>query len=539
MNCLKILTFLLLFPVLLTAQDVILVEYASGFVRPVDIVHAGDDRLFVVERNGRIKIIDGNGDVLSTLFLDISSQVTSSNSNQDERGLLGLAFHPDYIFNGFFYVNYINNSGDTRISRFTVDTDNPNVADPNSEVILMTIDQPFGNHNGGGLKFGPDGYLYIGLGDGGSFDDPGNRSQNPQTLLGKMLRIDVNSGNPYAIPPDNPFVNDNSTLDEIWALGLRNPWRYSFDRMTGDLWMGDVGQGQWEEIDFEPAGSSGGLNYGWRCYEGDQAYITGGCDDASAYTLPAHDYNHNGFTHCSVTGGFVYWGCEFPDLQGHYIYADYCSGRFWSLTPDGTGGWTNQEVGSYPGYDISTFGEGVDGELYTARLGQGRIYKITTDMEFTVEIVAGSGLNTLEAPAGFESYQWYMNGEIISTATSDILIFTEGGSYTVEVTTANGCTYLSEPFIGVVGIEELESFEAFTASPNPFREVLTLNMEVNRSTDIVLEVLDIDGKVVFSKKQTVNGTASEDLNLKHLSAGVYFVHVKTAEGTLSRKVVKY
>ncbi len=539
MNNLKLLSLAFLCPLFLTAQDIDLVEYASGFTRPVDITHAGDDRLFVVERNGRIEIIEGDGTVLSTAFLDISNQVTSSNSNQDERGLLGLAFHPDYANNGYFYVNYINNSGDTNISRFSVDATDPDVADPSSEMILMTVDQPFGNHNGGCLKFGPDGYLYIGLGDGGSFDDPGNRSQNPQTLLGKMLRIDVNNGNPYAIPANNPFVNDASTLDEIWALGLRNPWRYSFDRVTGDLWIGDVGQGQWEEIDFEPAGSAGGLNYGWRCYEGDQAYITNGCGDESEYTPPIHDYNHEVFTHCSVTGGFVYRGCEFPNLIGYYYYVDYCSGRFWALSPDGSGGWTNQEVGSYSGFDISTFGEDINGELYVARLGQGRIYKIESEEEeFIVEITAGMEINTLDAPAGFETYQWYLNGEIIAGATADSLILSEDGDYTVEVSTANGCTYLSEVFIGVVSIDDLESFNIFSVAPNPFKDVLSLNMEVNRSMDVTIEVLDINGKVIFSKKQNIDGQSSEELKLGHISTGVYFVHLRTEEGTLTRKVVK-
>ena len=329
----------------------------------MDITHAGDERLFVVERAGRIKIII-DGSIHINNFLDITSKV---NDNPNERGLLGLAFHPDYFSNGYFYVNYTMNNGDTRISRFSVAND-PNTADPNSEMVIMEIDQPEWNHNGGGIKFGPDGYLYIGTGDGGSGGDPwgpiGN-GQNTQTLLGKMLRIDVNNGSPYSIPPTNPFVGNNDVLDEIWAIGLRNPWRFSFDKETGDLWIGDVGQNVWEEIDFQPANSTGGENYGWKCYEGTHNFSSN-CGTATNFVDPVHDFSHGNFEHCSVTGGFVYRGCENPDFVGHYIYTDFCSGVFWSLVPDGNGGWTNTQIANYGGYDISTFGEDVNGELYVA-----------------------------------------------------------------------------------------------------------------------------------------------------------------------------
>ena len=270
--------FAFFFAGLLAAQTKIALNvYAGGFTRPVDIVNAGDSRLFIVEQRGIIKIIDGNGQVLSTPFLDIDARVGSQGN---EQGLLGLAFHPDYANNGFFYVNYTNNSGDTRIARFKVSADNPNVADPNSEKLLLPVDQPYSNHNAGDLTFGPDGYLYFGLGDGGSGGDPQNNGQTATAYLGKMLRIDVDNGDPYAIPPTNPFKDTDFYLDEIWATGLRNPWRFSFDRLTGDLWIGDVGQDAWEEIDFQPASSTGGENYGWRCYEGNHVYsMSGSCPD--------------------------------------------------------------------------------------------------------------------------------------------------------------------------------------------------------------------------------------------------------------------
>ena len=530
MKIIKLLFVLLLMSTILPAQEIKLMQIASGFSQPVDIKNAGDERLFIVERAGRIKIIDTDGTILPTSFLDIVSQASD---DPNERGLLGLEFHPDYANNGYFYVNYTKNNGDTRISRFSVDPANPNLADPNSELTILEIAQPFWNHNAGGLEFGPDGYLYIGTGDGGSGGDPGNRAQNPQNLLGKMLRIDVDNGTPYAIPPDNPFVSDENTLDEIWAIGLRNPWRYSFDRETGDFWIGDVGQNALEEIDFEPANSGGGFNYGWRCYEGDATYNTSGCGNASDYRAPLLDYSHNGMTHCSVTGGFVYRGCEAPGIIGHYVYADYCSGRFWSIVPDDTGGWNDQEIGNLGGYDISTFGEDVNGELYAARLTQGRIYKIGVKVE-----IEQTDSVTLSGPGGYANYQWYLDGIPIENSNASSIEFSESGNYTIEVSSANGCSQTSDIFIATVAIEDLQSFESFTVNPNPFSKELILSMEVNTSTDVTIQVLDVAGKILQSKSATVAGTSTETLNLQTLASGIYFINLVTEEGTVTRKVVK-
>ena len=527
-----LLTFLCL-ATFLPAQEIVLESYASGFSQPVDITHAGDGRLFITERAGRIRIIDENGTILSNPFLNIQNQV---NSDPNERGLLGLIFHPDYANNGYFYVNYTRSNGDTRISRFSVAND-PNTADPNSEVILMDIPQPFWNHNAGDLEFGPDGYLYIGTGDGGSGGDPGNRSQNPQDLLGKMLRIDVDGGTPYAIPADNPFVNDATTADEIWALGLRNPWRYSFDRETGDLWIGDVGQNIYEEIDFQPANSTGGENYGWRCYEGDASFNTSGCGNASSYVGPVYDYAHSGL-HCSVTGGFVYRGCDYEDIVGMYIYADYCSGRFWGITPDGQGGWTNVQVASYPGYDVSTFGEDVNGELYVARLTQGRIYRVKSAAEPFYEITEdGSGL--LTAPAGDFTYQWFFNGTEISNATLMTFPATGTGDYTVELTNSRGCTFTSEVYSFVVGVEELSFVENFNVTPNPFSTHLEMQLTVNTTTAITLELLDTQGHKILSEQHRVNDNLNRQFKLTELPAGVYFLSINSEEGAMVQKVVKY
>lgn len=352
--------------------------FISGLNQPIAIRHAKDDRIFIVERRGAIRIVNAEGQLVSKAFLDIDAQVSPPNG---ERGLLGLAFHPAYADNGYFFVNYTNNQGNTVIARFSVKPDNANEADSGSEKILLTINQPFSNHNGGDLAFGPDGYLYIPMGDGGDGGDPQNFAQNRQSLLGKMLRINVNEGDPYSIPPDNPFIENATTADEIWALGLRNPWRFSFDRLTGDIWIGDVGQGNWEEVSRQSADSQGGENYGWRCYEGNGNFNLNGCSDRSDYTFPVHVYTSDDAfgAGCSVTGGYVYRGAEFPALFGHYIYADYCSGRFWSLKPDEQGGWINTELLNGSNFNFATFGEDQDGNLYVAGLTDGIVYKITTD----------------------------------------------------------------------------------------------------------------------------------------------------------------
>ncbi len=363
---------LLLFHSATAQADFQLLPIVTGFDKPVDIANAGDERLFIVEKRGTVRIVDGDGQVLPAPFLDIRDRVRDIAS---EQGLLGLAFHPDYENNGWFFVNYTGNDENTRIARFTVSAD-PDAADEDSEVVLMTVDQPFDNHNAGDLSFGPDGYLYFGLGDGGAGDDPLNAGQDRLTLLGKMIRIDVDNGDPYAIPEDNPFAFDDFTLDEIWALGLRNPWRFSFDRETGDLWIGDVGQDDWEEINRTPAGGSGGENYGWRCYEGNEPFIFSGCDDPDAFTPPVHTYVSNFSAGCSVTGGFVYRGSDFPNLYGKYIYADYCTGRFWTLTPDGQGGWINTEQLNSNNNDFATFGEDQNGELYVAGVQSGTVFRI-------------------------------------------------------------------------------------------------------------------------------------------------------------------
>lgn len=366
-----------------TAQ-IATVRVAADLEWPVFVAApAGDpDRLFIVEQDGLIRLLK-NGTLQPLPFLDIDALVPDV-SFFDERGLLGLAFHPDYASNGYFFVNYLDTDGNTTITRYQV-SDDPDLADPGSAFIVKTIAQPYANHNGGTLAFGPlDGYLYIGMGDGGSAGDPQNRAQDNLSLLGKMLRIDIDGAAPYEIPASNPFVGESGPLPEIWAKGLRNPYRFSFDRQTGDLYIADVGQWVREEIDFQPAHSSGGENYGWRLMEGTSCYEPeSDCNDGTL-VLPLFEYPHD--ARCSVTGGNVYRGAALPQLQGHYFFADWCSHQIWSFKV------VQGEVTEFqkrtqqlaPGAPLAIesivgFGEDGLGELYIvdrSQQGAGEVFKI-------------------------------------------------------------------------------------------------------------------------------------------------------------------
>ncbi|MCW5888182.1 MAG: PQQ-dependent sugar dehydrogenase [Anaerolineales bacterium] len=329
---------------------------SDGFAQPLLVTHAGDGsgRLFVVEQQGMIIVLE-NGQRLATPFLDIRYEV---GSDGNEQGLLGLAFHPDFENNGYFYVNYTGLGGNTVISRFQVSADGT-VADANSEMPILYIAQPYSNHNGGHLEFGPDGYLYIGSGDGGSGGDPQGNGQSRETLLGKLLRLDVNVDGPYGIPADNPFVSGGG-LDEIWAYGLRNPWRFSFDRATGDLYIADVGQGEWEEVHVLPAGTGKGANLGWNYYEGTHAY-EGTPPGEQAFEFPVVEYTHG--QRCSITGGYVYRGAALPAWNGIYFFGDFCSGEVLGLYQAADGQWNNQVLWD-SGALITSFGQDEAGELY-------------------------------------------------------------------------------------------------------------------------------------------------------------------------------
>jgi glucose/arabinose dehydrogenase len=357
-----------------TVPKIALQALPFGFKQPLFITHAGDGsgRQFVVERGGTIRIVQG-GQVLDAPFLDITAKIRASGT---EQGLLGLAFHPRYAETGRFFVGYTDNAGRNTVERYQVSAD-PDRGDPATAVTLLSIDDPAQNHNGGNLVFGPDGKLWVGTGDGGASGDRYQNGQNRQTLLGKMLRLDVDSGEPYGIPSDNPYVGNAEYRPEIWAMGLRNPWRYSFDRMTGDLWIGDVGQNAYEEIDRVAAGRAGGLNFGWPIAEGLHCYPGGAQCDTSPYEQPVAEYGRDGG--CSVTGGYVYRGSAYPTLQGLYFFGDFCTGKVWSLDAQDDGTW-RMTPQLQDAIQISSFGEDEAGELYvttfTGEVNAQRVYRI-------------------------------------------------------------------------------------------------------------------------------------------------------------------
>jgi glucose/arabinose dehydrogenase len=445
------------------SQTISLQSFGTGFVSPVEITNAGDSRLFVVQKGGLIRILNANGTVNSTPFLDLSSLV----STNSERGLLGLAFHPNYATNGYFFVNYTNTAGNTVIARYSVNSGNPDIADTTG-TILMTISQPYSNHNGGSIKFGPDGFLYIGMGDGGSGGDPQGYSQNlsltntnvaanpSRIYLGKMLRIDVNSTAPglnYGFPSTNPFVNE-AGKQEIWAIGLRNPWKFSFNRLNGDLWIADVGQDAVEEINkiVNPLPNTA-INFGWRCYEGNSNYNTSGCAASSTMTFPFVQYARFGGA-CSVTGGYFYSGSAYPNFQNKYFFTDYCDNKIRMVNSAGVITTTT----SFSGNNFVTFGEDMNGELYIAGITSGTIFKIIDSS---------------------------------------------------------------------LGTSEFENND-FSIYPNPAKGYF--NIKSNASNLVTkIDVFDLTGKLLFSKKLNANPENSFDTNL--LSKGIYLVSIEATDGT--------
>ena len=437
------------------SQTITLQSFATGFDSPVEITNAGDSRLFVVQKGGLIRILNSNGTVNTTPFLNLSSIITTNG----ERGLLGLAFHPNYGTNGYFFVNYTNLSGNTVIARYSVNSVNPDIANTTG-TILMTIAQPYSNHNGGSIKFGSDGYLYIGMGDGGSAGDPDNRAQNINDNLGKMLRIDVNStiAPYYTIPTTNPFVGVAGN-DEIWAIGLRNPWKFSFNRSNGDLWIADVGQSSVEEINkiVNPLPNTG-INLGWRCYEGNSTYNTSGCAPVGTMTFPFAQYARSGGA-CSVTGGYFYTGSAYPNFQNHYFFTDYCDDKIRMVNSAGVITTTT----SFSGNNFVTFGEDMNGELYIAGISSGTIYKII-DSSLSSSDFENNGFSLYPNPAK-ESFTIKNSTSNLATKIDVIdltgkLLFTKElsanpentiatsalskGIYLISVETTNGTNYTTK-----------------------------------------------------------------------------------------------
>lgn len=506
---------------------ILLENFATGLIAPVDIAHCGDERLFIVEQAGRIMIVNPDGSVNPTPFLDIQTRV---NDGGGEQGLLGLAFDPEYASNGRFYVNYTAGSGNgsTRVSRFRV-TEEPNVADPDSEEILYTVVQPASNHNAGDLDFGPDGYLYIPLGDGGSGNDPWNNGQDlVASALGDIVRLDVSGETGYTVPESNPWVNTgNDTLPEIWASGLRNPFRFGFDALTGDLWIGDVGQNQREEVDFWPAGDNSGPNFGWRCYEGNIATpgINDDCPAASEFVGPVTDHTH-GDGWCSVIGGRVYRGTEFPRLYGRYFYTDYCPTPYFSLRPDGTGGWIREQARpNNGGTGTSCIAENSALELFVANVNNGTIKRIVDQCPMPAPDITLNGLEITSTAA--DSYTWFLDGVEIPGAETQTITAQAAGDYYV-VGTFGTCSLISDTVqvvgtgIASLGAEELKVI------PVPARDRITLQ-GVPAGT-VLVELMDLTGRAVLSRSW--NGSGQGVIELGQLESAAYVLRLTDATGAV-------
>ena len=561
MRLFTLISFLLL-TTALAAQPIVAFEtVTTGFNEPVDITGAGDGsgRLFVVEKGGEIHIVDqSDNSVLPTPFLNLSGQVLTNS----ERGLLGLAFAPDFATSGKFYVNYISDGtgspspGQTVISRFTVSPPGANVASIGTEEVILTISQPFANHNAGDLAFGPDGYLYVPTGDGGAGGDPQDNGQDPQALLGKMLRIDVTTppvaGGPnYVIPADNPFVGNAAVRDEIWALGLRNPWRFSFDRQTGDMWIGDVGQNAREEINFQPASSPGGENYGWDCREGFIAYPENSgsssplCGNGSVYTDPIFDYTRNttdgGF---SVTGGFVYRGTRADDLLGWYVSADFAESRLFLLPP--AGGRADVVTQNVLLSSISSFGEDDEGNLFVAEFG-GTVSHVTTERTLPVNLVEWSATPGEKevyldwATASEESADYYrLERSTDGVAFAHLTVQDANGTtnqrsqydYTDDAP-APGNLYYRLIQVDYDGTETIYPLRRvfFTGqegggpvlSPNPVVEDLTVTIpELQEGGPVSIRLFTADGRRVLTRHGVyAAGFQQFTLVLPELPAGIY------------------
>lgn len=507
----------------------------SGLDNPVDIEEVNDrsHRLFIVEKTGKIRIWN-NSAFLPAPFLDVASLITLENG---EQGLLSLAFHPDYITNGYFYIYYTSTSGDITIARYSRST--ADIADATSGVILMTIPKPFKNHNGGNLVFGPDDYLYCGTGDGGSAGDPNNNAQTGSSLLGKMLRIDVNNPNPpyYNIPPDNPFAGSTTTKPEIIALGLRNPWRWSFDKQTGDMWIADVGQDSLEEVNIVTPANILNRNYGWRCYEGTHLYKTGGCTVPPNNVFPIFEYPHNNATGgYSITGGYVYRGNEFPSLTGYYICTDFLSANGWVIKADGNGGWNTTMQTKWPA-GISSFGETADGALYATTLS-GTLYKVVAANALPVHLVSFAGRET----GNKYEINWHVQNEeagdiyIIEKRTNQSEPFTEiskvaatgnnaSNNYSLKIALTSGLAYYRLKTVSVTGqVSYSRIISANGINRQMLRAFITgtnLMLKLPLGTTYV-ELFDAVGKSLI-KRETESTATQANIPLATIAKGVITV----------------
>lgn len=527
---------------------------SSGLSSPLDIVNADDgtNRLFIVERGGSVKILSG-GVLLPGNFLEIPDSITAGG----ERGLLSIVFHPGYVTNRYFFVYYTNLSGDITLTRFQTQAGNPNAADESTGVIVLIIPHPtFSNHNGGKLNFGPDGNLYFATGDGGSGGDPGNNAQNGNSLLGKMIRLNVDdflTPPYYTIPPDNPYVPDDAVRDEVFAIGLRNPWRWSFDRLNNEVWVADVGQNAWEEINNRPFLTSGGINYGWRCYEGNATYNTVGCLPPASYISPIFVYPHifatGGF---SVTGGYVYRAAEFPALYGYYICADYVSGNTWLIKSNGVGWNISQQTG-LPG-NISGFGEAENGDLYAVSLG-GRVFKVTTTsvLPVTLQQFTAKALN------GYNEIKWTAVNEL-SMVGYKIEFSHDGVNYETagSINAMNNGNETDYSFQHIItGFTKLfyrlkiihnsgqitySNILVLNKKPGTSVKIYPMPLTSNQATIISDKPIEqiilytVEGSKIFTKKMNnVSGTIN--IPLPHLQNGIYIMQLKLKDEFVNEKIL--
>ena len=499
-------------------MDLEAVVITTGLGQPTSITHAGDERIFVVLQPGTIEILYRDGTKEAVPFLDIQDRVRDQGS---EQGLLGLAFPPDYCTSGYFYVNYTYREGSqdyTRVSRFAVNPENPDLGDADSEDVLLQFAQPYSNHNGGHLEFGPDGMLYIATGDGGAGGDPQNNAQNLLKYLGKLLRIDVSVAPGYTIPDDNPFAFIDNSHDEIWDFGLRNPWKFAFDAENGDLYIADVGQNAWEEINFEPADSEGGVNYGWRCYEGTHEYDLSECETTD-FEMPIFEYPHTG-GRCSVTGGRVYRGPSYQNMIGRYFFTDLCSGEFWSIHREANE-WISEDYGGLGASSVTTFGTDVWGELYFAT-SVGKVYRLADATGELVDPIMFENGNTLSSSLEGVEYQWLFNGTPLDDNAQSINI-DENGVYSLIITTAAGCEVdAGQIEITNVGTDNREGGKSFQLYPNPGggQPVFRAAPEVVFSSFASLDFYSTSGKRIRSIPV---GPGENAIALSDIPAGFYIV----------------
>jgi glucose/arabinose dehydrogenase len=523
--------------------------FAYGLERPVDIAHPkGDSMLYVVQQTGKIRIVNPTtSSIFAGHFLDLTGIAVMPDGN--EQGLLGLAFHPEYANNGWFYVNYINIERKTVIQRFTRSSTEYFKADSTSGVVVMEIDQPFANHNGGCLRFGKDGMLYIGMGDGGFSDlpaDPNGNAQNPASLLGKMLRINVDAL-PYTIPITNPYINNPAFRPEIWALGLRNPWRFNFDSKNGDLWLGDVGMQKFEEVNLIRFGDNTGKNFGWKCLEGTVSYNNTICSDTIVLTPPLFEYgNVGGFCGASVVGGVVYHGEKYPGMKDMYVFNDFCTGDFYGIRIDAFGQINQNFLGHFPlTYDYAAFGEGEDGEIYMVGYISQGLYRIKDKCLITPAptplIVSNGGAPPLTCTLPSDTslmYQWYLNGIPIANANADTVGYFGDGAYSLIITNEQGCQSISDNIaIAVVNTNEImQKTSDFKIFPNPSNAIVNLQLSENWKGQNTLTLYDLVGKMIETFDFQHVAKETRIINFRNIQQkGVYVLEIRNKNGQVGRQ----